>query len=271
MPNALSFSYQLITEHVIALTKEVATYINGESLNFSLDKVETKSKNDFVSYVDQEAEKLLVKALQKIVPEAGFVTEEGTTDKANGEDYLWIIDPLDGTTNFIHCSTPYAISVALTYKGEPVVGVIHEITRAETFYAWKGSKSYLDGTIIQVSKVDKLADALIVFGRPHHYMDRYPELLASVDYFMKNTHGLRLSGSAAVDLAYVACGRYDGRYEFNLKPWDIAAGVLIIQNAGGFVCDFHGENKHFENGSVLAANAGIFEEFKEEIRTIFSA
>lgn len=262
-------NYQSITEQVIVLAKEVATYINRESLNFSLDNVETKSKNDFVSYVDQEAERLLVKTLKEIVPEAGFVTEEDTTVKANGEDYLWIIDPLDGTTNFIHGSTPYAISVALTYKEEPVVGVIHEITRAETFYAWKGSKSYLDGAEIQVSKVDKLADALVVFGRPHHYMERYPELLASVDYFMKNTHGLRLSGSAAADLAYVACGRYDGRYEFNLKPWDIAAGVLIIQNAGGFVCDFKGGNNHFKNGSVLAANAGIFEELKEKIGDLF--
>lgn len=268
MPNTLSFSYQSITEQVIALTKEVATYINQESLNFSLDKVETKSKNDFVSYVDQEAEKLLVKALREIVPEAGFITEEGTA-LSHGEDFQWVIDPLDGTTNFIHGSTPYAISIALTYKAEPVVGVVHEITRAETFYAWKGSKSYLDGQEIQVSKVDKLSDALIVFGRPHHYMDRYPELLASVDYFMKNTHGLRLSGSAAVDLAYVACGRYDGRYEFNLKPWDIAAGVLILQQAGGFVCDFQGGNNHFKNGSVLAANAGIFEELKEKIGEIF--
>ncbi len=262
-------NYQAITEKVIELSKEVATYIEKESLNFSLDKVETKSKNDFVSYVDQEAEKLLVKALKEIVPEAGFVTEEGTAQAA-GEDYLWIIDPLDGTTNFIHASTPYAISVALTYKTEPVVGVIYEITRNEIFYAWQGSKSYLNGVEIQVSKVDKLTNALIVFGRPHHYMDRYPELLASVDYFMKNTHGLRLSGSAAADLAYMACGRYDGRYEFNLKPWDIAAGVLIIRQAGGFVSDFKGENNYFENGMVLAANAGIFEELKEKIGKIFS-
>ncbi|MEI8087854.1 MAG: inositol monophosphatase family protein [Paludibacter sp.] len=260
--------YRSITEKVIALAKEVAAYIDQESLSFSLDKVETKSKNDFVSYVDQGAERLLVAALKEIIPEAGFITEEGTAQQ-NGEDYLWIIDPLDGTTNFIHASTSYAISIGLTYKKEPVVGVIYEITRKETFYAWQGSKAFLDGNEIHVSSIDKLSDALIVTGRPHHYMDRYPELLASVDYFLKNTHGLRMSGSAAADLAYVACGRYDGRYEFNLKPWDIVAGVLIIQQAGGFVCDFQGGNHHFENGSVLAANAGIYAELKEVIGGIF--
>lgn len=256
--------YQSITEKVIGLAKEVAVYIRHERENFSFDKVETKSKNDFVSYVDQESEKLLVEALRGFVPDAGFITEEGTA-RASGEDYLWIIDPLDGTTNFIHNSTPYAISIALACKGEVVVGVVHEITRGETFYSWKGGRSYLDGCEIRVSDTASLTESLIVFGRPHHYMDRYPELLASVDYFMKNTHGLRLSGSAAVDLAYVACGRYDGRFEFNLKPWDIAAGCLLIQNAGGCVGDFHGGVNHFENGMVLAANANIFNELQTKV------
>ena len=260
--------YHNITNQVIELSTNVAAYIDTESLNFSMDKVETKSKNDFVSYVDQEAERLIVKKLKEILPEAGFVTEEGTAHET-GEDYLWIIDPLDGTTNFIHNSTPYAISIALTYKMEPVVGVIYEITRKEIFYAWKGSKSYLNGVEIRVSSINKLSEALIVSGRPHHYMDRYPELLNSVDYFLKNTHGLRLSGSAAVDLAYVACGRYDGRFEFNLKPWDIAAGVLIIRQAGGYTSDFKGENNYFQNGSVLSSNEGIFEEFKTVIGDLF--
>ena len=268
MTNTTNDFYRSITERVIELSKEVASYIEKESLDFSLDTVETKSKNDFVSYVDQEAERQLVRVLKEIMPEAGFVTEEGTAVE-HGEDYLWIIDPLDGTTNFIHASTPYAISIALTYKQEPVVGVIYEITRNEIFYAWKGSKAYLNGTEINVSGTDKLSEALIVCGRPHHYMERYPELLNSVDYFMKNTHGLRLSGSAASDLAYVACGRYDGRFEFNLKPWDIAAGVLIIQQAGGFISDFKGGNNYFKNGSVLASNKGIFEEFKTVIGGLF--
>jgi len=268
MTNTTDDLYRNITERVIKLSKEVAAYIEKESLDFSLDTVETKSKNDFVSYVDQEAERQLVRVLKEIMPEAGFVTEEGTAVE-QGEDYLWIIDPLDGTTNFIHASTPYAISIALTYKQEPVVGVIYEITRNEIFYAWKGSKAYLNGKEIQVSATDKLSEALIVSGRPHHYMDRYPELLNSVDYFLKNTHGLRLSGSAASDLAYVACGRYDGRFEFNLKPWDIAAGVLIIQQAGGFISDFKGGNNYLKNGSVLASNKGIFEEFKTVIGGLF--
>ena len=268
MTNTTDEFYRNITERVIELSKEVASYIEKESLDFSLDTVETKSKNDFVSYVDQEAERQLVRVLKEIMPEAGFVTEEGTAVE-HGEDYLWIIDPLDGTTNFIHASTPYAISIALTYKQKPVVGVIYEITRNEIFYAWKGSKAYLNGKEIHVSGTDKLSEALIVSGRPHHYMERYPELLNSVDYFMKNTHGLRLSGSAASDLAYVACGRYDGRFEFNLKPWDIAAGVLIIQQAGGFISDFKGGNNYFKNGSVLTSNKGIFEEFKTVIGGLF--
>jgi len=268
MTNNTDDFYRNITERVIELSKEVAAYIEKESLNFSLDTVETKSKNDFVSYVDQEAERQIVRVLKEIMPEAGFVTEEGTAHDS-GEEYLWVIDPLDGTTNFIHASTPYAISIALTYKQEPVVGVIYEITRKEIFYAWKGSKAYLNGKEIHVSTTDKLPDALIVTGRPHHYMDRYPELLGSVDYFLKNTHGLRLSGSAASDLAYVACGRYDGRFEFNLKPWDIAAGVLIIQQAGGYISDFKGGNDYFRNGSVLASNKGIFEEFKTVIGGLF--
>jgi len=268
MTNNTDDFYRNITERVIELSKEVAAYIEKESLNFSMDTVETKSKNDFVSYVDQEAERQIVRRLKEIMPEAGFVTEEGTAHDS-GEEYLWVIDPLDGTTNFIHASTPYAISIALTYKQKPVVGVIYEITRKEIFYAWKGSKAYLNGKEIHVSTTDKLPDALIVTGRPHHYMDRYPELLGSVDYFLKNTHGLRLSGSAASDLAYVACGRYDGRFEFNLKPWDIAAGVLIIQQAGGYISDFKGGNDYFRNGSVLASNKGIFEEFKTVIGGLF--
>ncbi len=268
MRNVEQKHYRYITEKVILITSEVAAYIGQESLNFSMDKVETKNRNDFVSYVDKEAERLLVDKLALLIPDSGFITEEGTTKQTDCEEYCWIIDPLDGTSNFIHASTPYAISVALTYKHELVVGVIHEITRKEIFYAWKGGKAYLNGNDINVSIVDKVSSALISIGRPHNYMDKYTLLLSLVDYFLKNTHGLRQSGSAATDLAYVACGRYDGRFEFGLKPWDMAAGILIIKEAGGCVCDFDGENNYFKNGSLIASNRLIFKKLTKCVKGV---
>lgn len=265
----MALNHQYITEQVINIAKEVGTYIRHESKHFSRNKVQTKSQNDFVSYVDKESEKLLVDKLSSLLPQAGFITEEETVATQKDTAYVWIIDPLDGTTNFIHHSTPYAISIALTYQMQPVVGVIYEITRDEMFYAWEGSKSYLNGEEICVSDVDSLSGAIIAFGRPHHYMERYRELLSSVDYFMKATHAIRINGSAATELAYVVCGRYDGRYEFNLNPWDIAAGILIVQQAGGRVCDFEGEANYFQNGCIIASNNNIFEDFKKTINHLF--
>lgn len=260
--------YSAITQKVIHITQKVATYIEKESLTFSTNSIETKGLNDFVSYVDKESEKLLIKALREIIPNAGFITEEGSIHR-HSEEYCWVIDPLDGTTNFIHASTPYAISVALTFKGKPVIGVIHEITRNEVFYAWKESKAYLNGKEIKVSKIGKVSDALIATGRPHTYKDHLAKLSKSIDFFLQNSHGIRQSGSAATDLAYVACGRYDGRYEFGLKPWDIAAGVLIVEQAGGKVCDFQGNDCYLLNGTCIASNEVLFAELKENIKTIF--
>ena len=268
MENTEQEYYRYISEKVILITSEAAAYIEQERLHFSMDKVETKNRNDFVSYVDKEAEIYLVEKLSEIIPGSGFITEEGTTKQMDSEEYCWIIDPLDGTSNFIHGSTPYAISVALTYKKELVLGVIHEITRKESFYAWKGSKAYLNGNEIKVSSVEKVADALIATGRPHNYMNNYPQLLGLMDFFLKNTHGIRQSGSAATDLAYVACGRYDGRYESGLKPWDMAAGVFIIQQAGGCVCDFEGNDKYLETGSLVVSNHFIFNELKTRIKVL---
>ena len=270
MENTEGNYYRFITEKVIKSTSEVAKYIQQESLNFSMDKVETKNRNDFVSYVDKEAERRLVEKLSEIIPDSGFITEEGTIEQEQGKEYCWIIDPLDGTSNFIHCSTPYAISIALTYKKELVVGIIHEITRNELFYAWKGSKAYLNGSEIQVSKVDKVYNSLIATGRPHNYTENYAQMIILMDYFLQHTHGVRQSGSAATDLAYVACGRYDGRYEFGLKPWDMAAGILIIKQAGGSVCDFEGKDKYFETGDLIVSNKIIFNEFRMSIKALFN-
>jgi len=261
--------YRAITEKVIALSVSVAQFIEKESIAFSMSNVQTKNKFDFVSYVDKEAEMLLVKGLSEIIPGSGFIAEEGTGNE-NGEDYCWIIDPLDGTSNFIHASTPYAISIALSFKNELVAGVIYEITRQESFYAWKDSPAYLNGKEIHVSTVSKVSDALISTGRPHTYVEQYDKLLRGIDFFLQSCHGLRQSGSAATDLAYVACGRYDGRYEFGLKPWDMAAGVLIVRRAGGKVSDFYGADGFLQNGTLIASNALIFEEMKRKISSIFN-
>jgi len=260
---------ELITNEVISIVTEAAGYVKNERLNFKQENVELKNVNDFVSYVDKETERMLVHKLSVVIPNAGFLTEESTTKYQKGFEYYWIIDPLDGTTNFIHNSTPYAISVALFKNNEPLIGVIYEITRDEIFYAWKGSKAYLNGNVIRVSNVHELSEAIISTGIPHDYVKYKFMISKTYDYFIQHTHGLRQSGSAATDLAYVACGRYDGRFEYGLKPWDIAAGILIVQQAGGYVFDFSGNKDYFTNGEVVAANSCIMKEFQEILRVLF--
>ncbi len=268
--NSTRENYKELTKQVMDIAKEVASYIGQQQQVFRKDKVQTKSRNDFVSYVDQEAEKQLVKKLGELFPNAGFITEEGTVEQGGGA-YCWVIDPLDGTTNFIHNSTPYAVSIALVHNMQPVVGVIHEVTRNETFYAWEGSKAYMNGTEIQVSDTRTLQESLLCTGRPHNYLEKLDALVQSFAYFLDHSHGLRTTGSAAADLAYVACGRFDGRYEFGLKPWDIAAGVLLVQQAGGQVCDFNGGNAYFKTGDIIAGNAHITRPLQLKINQIFGA
>lgn len=260
--------FKSITDIVRGIVSEVADYIKKESTNFQQDKIETKNVNDFFSYVDKESERLLVKKLSDLITEADFITEEKTIKQKDGNGYCWIIDPLDGTSNFIHGSTPYAISVALKHNQEIVVGVIHEITRNESFYSWKDGNAYLNGTRIQVSSVERVSDALISTGRPHNYVYHYSELMDLFNHFEYNTHGLRQSGSAATDLAYVACGRHDGRYELGLSPWDMAAGILIVKQAGGNVSDFNGKEEYFDNGTLIASNRLIFKEFVAIVKNL---
>jgi len=220
------------------IIKETGSYILTEAEQFNSEAVESKGLHDFVSFVDKNAEKQLVDGLKQLVPEAGFIAEE-QTETYRAEQYNWVIDPLDGTTNFIHGLMPYAISVALMEKEEVVLGVIYEISRNEMFYAWKGSKAYLNDMEISVSKANKVSDSLIATGFPYYDYDRLPQFMKTLDFFMRNSHGLRRLGSAATDLAYVACGRFDAFYEYSLSPWDVAAGALIVQQAGGKVSDFN--------------------------------
>ena len=261
-------NFQTLCQDVCTLSKQVGLFIKDERGKFSSNSVEIKGKNDFVSYVDKTSEKKLIEKLSVLLPEAGFIAEEGTSTK-KGELYNWIIDPLDGTTNFIHGIPCYSISIGLMRGNELVLGVIYEINFDECFYAWENSKAYLNGKEIHVSTAPTLADSLLATGFPYYDYGRMKEYLNLFEFFMKNTHGLRRLGSAATDLAYVACGRFEGFYEYGLQPWDLAAGVFIVQQAGGKVSDFKGEKNYIFGKELVAGNNIIFDEFLKAVQTHF--
>ncbi|MDR2928466.1 MAG: inositol monophosphatase [Cytophagaceae bacterium] len=225
-------------------------------------KITQKGKNDFVTQFDRAVEQSLVELLSAMLPSAGFIAEEGTSDK-RGERFNWVIDPIDGTTNFIHGLFPYCISIALMEGSEVVVGVIYEVGFDECFYAWKHGKAMLNGNEIHVSRAATVADSLIATGFPYTDFGLIDRFMDSLQYFMQKSHGMRRLGSAAADLAYVACGRVDAFYEYGLKPWDVAAGALIVQQAGGNVADFTGNNGYIFGRQLVAANSLVFDEFMQ--------
>lgn len=247
-----------------ALVLEVGDFIRQESKNFSTSDIEHKGFNDLVSYVDKSAEKQLVDGCSKILPQAGFIAEEGTSDK-KGETYNWIIDPLDGTTNFTHGLPVYAISLALMQGDEIILGIVYEINRDECFYAIRGEKAFLNEKEISVSKAEHLKHSLLATGFPYYDFDQMNTYLQILNDFMQKTHGLRRMGSAAVDLAYVACGRFEGFFEYNLNAWDVAAGAFIVQQAGGTVTDFKGGNDYIFGKEIMAA-CSIHKEMLEVIQ-----
>ncbi len=257
-----------ICKQTIEVTKIVRKFIQGEAATFNSDKIEVKGKSDFVSYVDKSAERMIIEALEKILPEAGFIAEENTSSK-KGEHYNWIIDPLDGTTNFIHGLPIYSISIALMHDNHILLGVVHECNLNEQFYAWKDGGAFLNGKPIQVSKINALQNSLLVTGFPYVDNGKMSQYMDLFQYFAENTHGVRRLGSAAVDIAYVACGRLEAFYEYNLKPWDLAGGVIILQEAGGKVTDFSGGDNYIFGKELIASNFGIHEDVKKAINKIY--
>jgi len=253
---------------VQGIAKIAGDFIAGEREKFDLKDIVVKGKADFVSYVDKQAEKLIVDELRQLLPGSGFIAEEGT-GVSSDEKYKWIIDPLDGTTNFIHGLPPFAVSIALMEDDELVIGVVYEITQDECFYAWKGSKAYLNGIEIRVSEASSTSNALIATGFPYSAFDKLECYIESMRYFMVHSHGLRRLGSAATDLAYVAAGRFEAFYEHGLKPWDVAAGTIILSQAGGKVTDFNGGNKFLFNGEIIASNDAYFGEFYDIVHKYF--
>lgn len=252
--------YEKICSNTIELTREVGEYIISNQDRIIHQQSESKGKHNFVTEVDKTAEEKLIRGLGKIIDDSGFIAEEGTSKK-KGDRYNWIIDPLDGTTNYIHGVPPFAISIALMENSDLVTGVVLEMTHNECFYAYKGSSSFLNGKEIRVSPTKKVKDSLIATGFPYYHFGRLQPFMETLDYFFNNSHGVRRLGSAATDLAYVACGRYDAFYEYNLNPWDVAAGAYIIKQAGGNIADFKGGNNFIFGKEMVATNNNIFEEF----------
>ena len=259
--------YQEICENTIEVVREAASYIRGKHEDRSNLNIEVKGQHNFVTEVDKEAERILVEGLSKVVPEAGFIAEEGTSTK-KGDVYNWVIDPVDGTTNFIHGVYPFAISVGLIEHNEVIAGVVYEFGLDEYFYAWKDGGAWLNGNPIKVSTVTGLENGLIATGFPYTNFTYLSQYMESVEYFMKNSHGLRRLGSAATDIAYVACGRYEGFYEYGLNPWDIAAGILLVKEAGGRVSDFEGDNSPLFSENLICSNGNSYDEFLKVIRKI---
>jgi len=251
-----------IIQEVKSVTAETAEFIYKEATDFDISRTERKGLNDFVSYVDKGAEKILVENLSKLLPEAGFKTEEGTSSKT-GAKYCWVIDPLDGTTNFLHGVRLYAISIGLLEDNEPVAGIIHIVGGNEVFTAWKDGGAWLNGKRIHVSNAKKLSDSLIATGLPYSDFERLDEYMELLTWLCKHTHGIRRLGSASIDLAYVACGRFEVFYEYGLHPWDIAAGVIILREAGGRISDFSGAERNLSGDEIVAANKNVYPEILE--------
>ncbi|BAX79378.1 inositol monophosphatase family protein [Labilibaculum antarcticum] len=252
------------------IARKVGTFIKEQQSRIKSDVIEVKGIHDFVTYVDKTAEKQIVAELKLILSDAGFIAEEGT-ETHRAERYNWIIDPLDGTTNYIHGLSPFAVSIALQEYDEIVLGVVYEISLDECFYSWKGApEAYLNGKTISVSKAKSVDASLIATGFPYCDYDQLKKFMASLEYFIINSHGVRRLGSAATDLAYVACGRFEAFYEYNLHPWDVAAGSFLVTQAGGKVCDFKGGNKFIYGKEIIASNNLVHNEFKTIVNKYMS-
>jgi len=239
------------------ITQEVAQFLKKELGNVATQQIEHKQRNHLVSYVDKTSEKMLIEGLSKLLPEAAFLAEEETVAHEEKE-WQWIIDPLDGTTNFLHHLPFFSISIALQHQGKTVIGIVHEVNNDETFYSYQGGKAYLNQQVISVSPTDTLEQALLATGFPYYDFEHIDAYLAMIKPLMLGTRGLRRFGSAALDLAYVACGRYEAYFEYSLSPWDVAGGAFLVQQAGGKVSDFSGKDDYIYGREIIAGNPAIY-------------
>lgn len=226
--------------------------------------VQTKSENDFVTEVDKAAEQEIIRTIRKAYPNHGFLAEE--SGKQAGDEFVWIIDPLDGTTNYVHGFPQFAVSIALKHKQVLEQAVIYDPLRQELFTASRGRGAQLNDRRIRVTPRPGLKGALLGTGFPFKQQQHLEAYLAMFKALFPMTAGIRRAGAASLDLAYVAAGRLDGFWEIGLNPWDMAAGALLIEEAGGFVCDFSGSNEYLDTGNLVAANPKLLKPMLEKIQ-----
>jgi myo-inositol-1(or 4)-monophosphatase len=245
----------------------------GDIIARSADQVDrltirSKSENDYVSEVDDRAEQAIIDTILKAYPDHGILAEESGDHAGDDTGYQWIIDPLDGTTNFLHGIPQYAVSIALRHRGRLDQAVIYDPIKQELYTASRGQGAQLNGKRIRVSNRPSLKGALLGTGIPFKNVDTLDKHLKMMRALIPGTAGIRRAGSAALDLAYVAAGRLDAFWEFDLNAWDMAAGVLLIEEAGGLVGDFQGGFDHLSSGNIIAANPKLFKLVLQGIRPL---
>ncbi len=248
----------------VRAARKAGSVINRAALAGGLN-VRSKRAKDYVTQVDQAAEQAIIEIVKKAYPDHGFLAEESGAAAADAE-YVWVIDPIDGTTNFIHGFPQYCTSIAIQHRGALAHAVIYDPVANELFTASKGRGAFLNDRRIRVTPLAKLGEALVGTGFPFKELSRLDLYMRQLGTMMKTCSGVRRAGAAALDLAYVACGRLDAFWELGLSPWDMAAGALLIQEAGGLVGDLKGDQTYLETGDIVAATPKVFPALLEALR-----
>jgi len=251
-----------ITKEVCTAANKAAEFIRSQVGKVTSDQIESKEQNSLVSYVDKTAEKILVEALTPIVPAPGFETEEDTVENTRCA-YTWIIDPLDGTTNFLQQIPIFSVSVGLVHHGKIIVGCVIDVMQNDCYYAWLGGGAWVNQRRIHVSQKTKMSEAIIATGFPYYEPDKLHKLTDLFRDILASARGIRRLGSAALDLTYVACGKMDAFYETQLNPWDIAAGTILVREAGGVVTDFSGNGDFVSKKQIIASNGHLHQDITE--------
>lgn len=257
--------YKDIATKVCALCREVGSFIRRESEVFAADCVEYKGLHDMVSYVDKGAEKRIIDGLSAILPAASFLAEESGGSMTR-DGITWIIDPLDGTTNFVHHLPFYSISIALMEDDDLVLGVVYEVVRGECFYSYRGGAVFVDDRQVRISEETRLDRALLATGFPYRDFSKLRCYSETLYELMMEAQGIRRCGSAALDLAYVAAGRYEAFFEYALHPWDVAAGIFLVRQAGGQATTWDGNGDCISGNEIVAGNDKVCATIMEIIR-----